>query len=445
MAGQEAPAPEPTGDIAGWAGLLVPYDQSSVDGRMIRRPPGGARVRDLPIELKYQESATGGHDGAIIGLASITRTWETDEGLWGSGPFDMADPKGAELARKVDQGFVGHVSVDLGDFKTTAQQTQRGMVESVTDWKLLSTTIVADAAMDGARIFTVRDRKQITPTSEPLTARRDAAGVFSADRATITFAKSRAARDDEALSAAPGVTLTITGATNLPWAPRDRAWDAAAAQRRMIAHCGGRDQLNAECFGRAFMFREAGADPLLSGSYKFPFADVIDGEVRAVWRAVTSAAARVDQAGITSADKEAVRGKIRSLYRSAARAFGDDEITAPFDTDTTTMKGEGMAEMQSDVEGMPDIGDQVTALAEEIVTALAPQMTEAVTTAIEAAISEVMASAMGSSPDEEVPAEEAPAEELPDEAEDMSGTAMLSAAVLRMARAAAERRLAGGV
>lgn len=444
MAGPDAmPSPD-AGAIAGWAGLLVPYNQPSVDGRMIRRPPGGARIRDLPIELKYQDRATCGHDGAKIGLASITRTWETEEGLWGSGPFDMDDPEAQALARKVDQGFVGHVSVDLGDFKTSAQQTAKGMVESVTDWKLLSTTIVADAAMDGARIFTVRDTEQITPISEPLSARRTAAGVFSADRATLTFAKTRADREDEELAAAPGVTLTITGAANLPWAPRNHTWDAAAAQRRLIAHCGGRDNLNPECFARAFMYREAGAAADQIGSYKFPFADVVGGEVKAVFRAVANAASRVDSAGITSADKEAVRGKIRSLYRSAAKAFGDEEMTAPFDAATTTSSSQRRVAMAEDaIEGMPDVGDQVSALAEEIVTALAPRMTEAVTGAIQSAIGEVMASVTGAPPEEEpeeVVVEEDPAalEEVPPEA---AGAAMLSAVVLRMARAAAIRKL----
>lgn len=440
MAGPENTAPHASSDIAGWAGLLVPYDQPSVDGRMIRRPPGGARIRALPIELKFQDRATCGHDGAKIGLASITRTWETDEGLWGSGPFDMADPEAAELARKVDQGFVGHVSVDLGDFKTAAQQTPRGMVESVTDWKLLSTTIVADAAMDGARIFTVRDPEQITPMAEPLTARRQAAGVFAADHATLTFARSKADREDEELSSAPGVTLTITGANNLPWAPEDTRWDKAAAQRRVVEHCGGRDNLNAQCFARAHMYRDAGADPELIGSYKFPFADVVNGELRAVWRAVANAAARVDQAGITSADKDALRGKIRSLYASASKAFGR-EIPAPFGADTTATSSQRRVEM-AEIDGMPDVGDQVTALAEEIVTALAPQMTEAVTGAIQAAIGEVMASAVGPAAADE--AEDAVVEEemaedpLPD---DVDQAAMLSAVVLRMARQVAERRL----
>jgi hypothetical protein len=450
MAGPAAPVSAAPG-IAGWAGLLVPYDQSSVDGRMIRRPPGGARVRDLPIELKYQEAATCGHDGALIGLASITRVWETDEGLWGSGPFDMEDPKGKELARKVDQGFVGHVSVDLGDFRTAAQQTPKGVVEAVTDWKLLSTTIVADAAMDGARIFTVRDPEAITPMSVPLAARREAAGVFAADRATLTFAKSKQGMDDEEMTAVPGVTLTITGASNLPWAPKETRWDAAGATRRMVEHCGGRDNLNPECFGRAFLFREAGADPSLIGSYKFPFADVVDGEVRAVWRAVANAASRVGQAGITSADAEAVRGKIRSLYASAGKAFGED-IAAPFSADTTTSSYARSVHMAEDAAAvtaqidaeLPDVGDQVAALAEQIVTALAPRMTEAVSAAIEGAIAAVMAEVVGPPADEEpeMVDEEIVVEEMPPA---MSETAMLSAVVLRMASAVAARRLSGSV
>ena len=442
VAGPTSPPTESSTGVAGWAGLLVPYDQPSVDGRIIRRPPGGARIRDLPIELKYQEAATCGHDNALIGLAAITHTWETEDGLWGSGPFDMQDPRGSELARKVHQGFVGHVSVDLGDFKTSVQQqTGGGMIEAVTDWKLLSTTIVADAAMDGARIFTVDDPARITPMAASLAARREAAGVFSvSDTATLTFA-GRKPKETEQF--APDLTLTVTGASDLPWAARDTTWDAAGARRRMAEHCGGKDNLNANCFGRGFLYRDSDADAALLGSYKFPFADVINGRVRAVFRGVASAAANVDKGGITTADKEALRGKIRSLYGSAARAFNDSKLIAPFDADTATLRTVEMAETDTTVPDMPEVDDQVAALAAEIVKALEPRMADAIASAIAGAIDSAVTAATGGAGQAVEPEVVLPDDEEVIDVEDPDATAMLSSTILRMARAVAVRKLAG--
>src|SRR5690606_9039352 len=138
-------------------------------------------------------------------------------------------------------------------------------------------------------------------------------------RATITFGN---APDIEAF--APELTLTITGAANLPWADKTHTWDAAAARRRLAQHCGGADNLNPDCFGRAFMYRDSDADPKNLGSYKFPFADIVDGKMVAVWRGLTGAAQRTVFAGITRTDKEALRGHDRSLYAQGAPAFHAD-------------------------------------------------------------------------------------------------------------------------
>jgi len=293
--------------------------------------------------------------------------------------------------------------------------------------------------MDGARIFTVGDPEDITPMSQALAARREAAGVFSArDRATITFGN---APDIEAF--APELTLTITGAANLPWADKTHTWDAAAARRRLAQHCGGADNLNPDCFGRAFMYRDSDADPKNLGSYKFPFADIVDGKMVAVWRGLTAAAQRIDSAGITSADKEALRGKIRSLYAKAARAFNDDTITAPFDAEETTkLRTEDMAEKtktfaETGGEEMSEseVDSQVMSLAESIASSLAPQLSETISEAIKTAIQQVVDAATGQMGGGE---EEAVAEEVPVE----DGAAAMSALVLRMAKAHARHKLA---
>lgn len=160
--------------VVGWEGLLVPYAAitASSDGRAVS-PSSGARVRGLPVGLKWQQEATYDHDRAKTGLATITHTWEGRGGIWGSGPIDTADPQGAELARKIDEGYIGHVSVDLADWTMTYDDSSGRVVEKLTDFELIAATLVNDAAFGQARVYAVRDPSRIV-ANKPLLAQRRA-------------------------------------------------------------------------------------------------------------------------------------------------------------------------------------------------------------------------------------------------------------------------------
>lgn len=111
-----------------------------------------------------------------------------------------------------------------------------------------------------------------------------------------------------------------SGSTDLPLADRGRAWDADAAVARVREWAGGPDKesINWSRYRRAFFWYDS-SDPENFGSYKLPFADVINGRLMAVPRGIFAAAAAVQGArggvNIPSDDLPAVRRKIAAYYR----------------------------------------------------------------------------------------------------------------------------------
>lgn len=336
--------------VIGWEGLLVPYAAvtRSSDGRAVDRPAMGARIRGLPVGLKWQREATYEHDRAMTGLATITKTWDGNGGIWGSGPIDTADPMGAELARKIDEGYVGHVSVDLADWTMTYDDSSGRVVEKLTDFELIAATLVNDAAFGQARVYAVRDPAKITPNGELLAQRRaeaDKIMAFSAEPAKVLAFGDAGVRVN--LRGSGTVSHAVTVATDLPWAPRDHAWDESAARARVAELCGGVGQIRADCYGRAFLWRDPDSDASNVTAYSMPVADVIDGRLHLVYRAVSSAAGRLGQLSVSPADRDKIAARLRALYSKAADALGGDGPPI------TTPEGLAMAETQTMADQLP--------------------------------------------------------------------------------------------
>lgn len=105
--------------------------------------------------------------------------------------------------------------------------------------------------------------------------------------------------------------LSVKAATtfdDLPLADRDREWDASAAERRVRAWAGG-EEVNWDKYRRAFMWYDSD-DPELFGNYKLGFADVIDGKLTAIPRAIFAIAAvlKGGRGGVDIPDAD--RGKV---------------------------------------------------------------------------------------------------------------------------------------
>jgi len=126
-----------------------------------------------------------------------------------------------------------------------------------------------------------------------------------------------------------------TSFANLPLTERDHQWDGGAARSRMAKAAssdgsGDKDKMDWAKYRKGFFWFDA-ANTEAFGSYKLPYADVVNGQLTAVWRGVTAAAQRLDGTDIPSEDKTKVQTNAGQYYDKARNQYEDDSIVAPWD------------------------------------------------------------------------------------------------------------------
>lgn len=119
-----------------------------------------------------------------------------------------------------------------------------------------------------------------------------------------------------------------SGSTSLPLSARGERWNAGEARKT----------LRPSQYGAAHFYRDESKPADQITSYKLGFAEVRNGTLTAVWRGVTAAAQRLSRTQIPDADMAAVRAKIAAYYRKAARQYGDDSITPPWEGNSMEAK-----------------------------------------------------------------------------------------------------------
>ncbi|MDZ4268795.1 MAG: hypothetical protein U1D00_24435 [Mycobacterium sp.] len=83
--------------------------------------------------------------------------------------------------------------------------------------------------------------------------------------------------------------MSVTAFQDLPLADRDRDWDGGAAEKRVRSWSDATDEPNEKYRDAHVWYDHDKKDNFTA--YKLLIADVVDGELRAVPRAVTAAAA----------------------------------------------------------------------------------------------------------------------------------------------------------
>jgi len=118
---------------------------------------------------------------------------------------------------------------------------------------------------------------------------------------------------------------TERGATpyaDLPTAPEETDWDAGTARQRVARWAssdgsGEKEKIDWNKYRKAFFWYDS-EDAENFGSYKLPFANVIGGELKAIWRGVAAAMAALLGArggvDIPEGDKKAVYNHIAKYY-----------------------------------------------------------------------------------------------------------------------------------
>ena len=111
--------------------------------------------------------------------------------------------------------------------------------------------------------------------------------------------------------------MTVSTFQDLPLADRGRDWDGDAAEQRVRRWAGAEDAPNAK-YRSAHVWYDGG-EANLFGSYKLLIADVVDGRLEVVPRAVM-AAGTVMQGGrggvdLPKSDVPRVKGHLARYYR----------------------------------------------------------------------------------------------------------------------------------
>lgn len=109
----------------------------------------------------------------------------------------------------------------------------------------------------------------------------------------------------------------ICGSKSLPISDKSE-WDASAADKRMRKHAGGpkKEDINWSTYAKGFVYVDPDNKENFSG-YKLPFADVIDGELRATWGGVNTAMGVVNGAmgGVEGVDRKKAYNFLKSYYK----------------------------------------------------------------------------------------------------------------------------------
>jgi len=131
-------------------------------------------------------------------------------------------------------------------------------------------------------------------------------------------------------------TKAVVPFQDLPLADMDRSWDADAAVTRVRSWAGGPDKEEIDWgkYRKAFLWYDAD-DPENYGSYKLPIADVIDGRLMAVPRAIFAAAAAIQGArgGVNIPESD-----VAAIKRHLARYYAKMDRTPPWESESAGLE-----------------------------------------------------------------------------------------------------------
>jgi HK97 family phage prohead protease len=158
--------------------------------------------------------------------------------------------------------------------------------------------------------------------------------LWGMNEATVTVS----AKSDIAGDVPPVAVKRVVPYQDIPLANRTRAWNAAAARRRVRDWAGydpdDEDAMDWSRYRRAFMWYDQ-SEPTTLQSYKLPYADVMRGQLFAVPRGIFAVAGALQGArtplDVPEADQERLQVLVSRWYSRMAEEFDDDALVAPWD------------------------------------------------------------------------------------------------------------------
>lgn len=330
--------PDPRGTtVTRWGpALLAPIGKPTGDKR--RFAAGALTNRVLPLGLKWQREDGQGHIGSVVIGTLDGVTYKDDGAPWGFGLLFKPDPEQLprlaedvnEARMLLDKGVIGP-SVDLDDMEfhqidpADAGQyaaEQRPDIE-VTKGRISAATLVPIPAFAEARALPLTEM-------DP----QEYAAELEAHNATL----------------APAVRAS--GWSDLPVADPETEWDGLAAAQRVGTWA--LDQ------GTGDLFDDSAADRAYLRPRQFPIADVINGELTLVPRALEVARVVLDDESLALPQEDVAR--MRAVVASIVDSWvpsGDEELAgelAGLVGEDFAALGELAEELAGDIEGSDTFG-----------------------------------------------------------------------------------------
>lgn len=233
-------------------------------------------IKDLQSrnrQLRFKD-----HHGRTIGGFPPETLKEDGVGLFGRGEINLEVQQGREAYLLAKQGVLVEFSIGFSSVKDTEENKIRTITEAI--------------AWEGSII------------DEPMNPE----AVITSVKAAVPY-------------------------KNLPLADESRPWDASAAKKRVADFTDSEDEPTSKYRNAFLWFDSDNADTF--GAYKLPIADVIDGRLTAVPRAIFAAAGAMRGArggvNIPQADRSAVISSLNKYYAKM-------DLESPFESGDKAME-----------------------------------------------------------------------------------------------------------
>lgn len=216
-------------------------------------------------------------------IGGIMDASEDEHGLFIRGQFDLDIEQGRRAYSGVKKGYLRGLSIGYDTIKHMWDQSRTRHLTEIRLWEGSPVTFPANTE---AQIVNVKNRP------------------------------------------GPADTKAVTGKTSWPLADRDHAWDSGAAHARLLEWAGGKDDFDAEKFASVHFWSPD--DRQNTSEYKFPFCDVIGGEVKAVPKGIEACTGAHGVENAKGVDVTGIKSKITTYYGRMAKEFDDTTIAVPW-------------------------------------------------------------------------------------------------------------------
>jgi|SRR5688572_2262113 len=285
-----------------WHGLVAPEEAATGDRRMFASQ--ALTYREFPLAAGWQRVTSAGHDGAVI-VASWDAQYAGEGGIWGRGEFldPRVVPEVVEAVYLLDKGLIGP-SVDLDpdmayEVVPHPDRPDEDFAIKVTRANVHALTFVMGPAFPQVHITVDNDEEMSILAS---------AGVQR-----VTFAVNKSSW------------------RSMPIAPRETPFTFDEAISRIAEWSGG----DPSRFGKAFLYQDKSLPPTNRESYRLPIADIHNGTLTLIPRAVFSAGTFLSNGHggldvVPEAEITQLQEVVTQIYDVLRETYADPRVIAPW-------------------------------------------------------------------------------------------------------------------